>query len=155
MRLGWIRGPAALIDATIYRHLGWDLGPSVPSQLLALQLLPRLEEIAEDRRRRLQAAVDAALDQLDHAVPEAAIDRPDGGSIIWARFPVADSAILVDVARRHGVRIAPGSIHTATKAPGPFVRIDVDRPATVVHEGIDRLARAWQEFKADERRLAT
>jgi DNA-binding transcriptional MocR family regulator len=83
------------------------------------------------------------------------IDRPDGGSIIWARFPVADSAILVNVARRHGVRLALGSIHTPTKAPGPFIRIDVDRPATVFHEGIERLARAWQELKADERLLAT
>ena len=62
---------------------------------------------------------------------------------------------LVNVAQRHGVRVAPGGIHTPTKAPGPFVRIDVDRPAVVVHEGIERLARAWQELKADERVVAT
>jgi DNA-binding transcriptional MocR family regulator len=155
MRLGWIRGPAPVIEETIYRHLAWDLGPSIPSQLLAVQLLPHLDQIADVRRQRLQEAVDAALDQLGNTIPEATVARPDGGSIIWARFPVADSATLVNVARRHGVRVAPGSIHSPTKAPGPFIRIDVDRPATVVREGIRRLARAWRELEADHRLLDT
>ena len=151
LRLGWIRGPAPVIEETIYRHLAWDLGPSIPSQLLALQLLPHLDRIADDRRLRLHAAVSAALEHLGNAIPEAVVARPDGGSIIWARFPVADSAILVNVARRHGVRVAPGSIHAASKEPGPFIRIDVDRPASAVREGIERLARAWRELKNDER----
>ena len=148
LRLGWIRGPVSLIEETIFRHLGQDLGPSVPSQLLALQLFPHLDRVADERRRRLQAAVDAALEHLAEAIPHAAVIRPDGGSVLWARFPVDDSAILVNIARRHGVRIAPGSIHAVGKAPGPFVRIDVDRPASVVHEGIERLARAWHDVPA-------
>ena len=66
--------------------------------------------------------------------------------MLWARFPIDDSAALVDMARRHGVRVAPGSIHAVRKAPGPFVRIDIDRPAAAVREGIDRLARAWRDL---------
>jgi DNA-binding transcriptional MocR family regulator len=147
LRLGWIRGPVPVIEQSIYRHLGWDLGPSVPSQLLALQLLPHLDRIADERRRRLEIAVDAALDQLLEAIPDASILRPDGGSVLWARFPVDDSAVLVNLARRHSVRIAPGSIHAAGKVPGPFVRIDVDRPGGVVREGIERLARAWRDHR--------
>ena len=146
LRLGWIRGPVPIIEESIYRHLGWDLGPSVPSQLLALQLLPHLERIADERRRRLRAAVDAALDHLAKAIPEATVVRPDGGSILWVRFPVDDSADLVNHARNHGVRVAPGAIHAPGKRPGPFVRIDVDRSASVVQEGIDRLARAWRDL---------
>jgi DNA-binding transcriptional MocR family regulator len=88
--------------------------------------------------------VDAALDHLAEAIPDATVVRPDGGSVLWVRFPVADSAALVDRARYHGVRVAPGSIHAASKTPGPFVRIDVDRAASVVYEGIERLARAWK-----------
>jgi DNA-binding transcriptional MocR family regulator len=148
MRLGWIRGPIPLIEESIYRHLGWDLGPSVPSQLLALELFPHLDRIADERRRRLEAAVDAALEQLGEAIPEVIVIRPDGGSVLWAHFPVDDSAVLVNVARRHSVRVAPGSIHAAAKTPGPFIRIDVDRPATVVREGIQRLARAWRDLPA-------
>ena len=144
MRLGWIRGPVSIVEESLFRHLAWDLGPSVPSQLLALQLLPHLDDIAAERRRRLRAAVDAALDHLAAALPDAIIVPPDGGSVLWVRFPVDDSARVVDQARNHGVRVAPGSIHAPGKAPGPFVRIDVDRAASVVHEGIERLARAWR-----------
>jgi DNA-binding transcriptional MocR family regulator len=146
MRLGWIRGPGPIIEKSIYRHLGWDLGPSVPSQLLALQLIPHLDHIAAVRRRRLEAAVDTALDQLSDRIPEATIIRPDGGSVLWARFPLDDSAALVDIARLHSLRVAPGSIHAVGKAPGPFVRIDIDRPAGVVREGVERLARAWRDL---------
>jgi DNA-binding transcriptional MocR family regulator len=120
----------------------------VLSQILALQLLPHLDEIAAERRRRLHNAVDAAFDQLTGVIPEAAIIRPEGGSILWAEFPVEDSAALVEVARRHGVRVAVGSIHSADKVPGPFVRIDVDRPAQLVREGIDRLGRAWHDLQS-------
>jgi DNA-binding transcriptional MocR family regulator len=144
LRVGWIRGPVPIIEESVYRHLGWDLGPSVPSQLLALQLLPHLDRIADERRQRLRTTVDAALDHLARAIPDATVVRPDGGSVLWVRFPVADSAALVDRARNHGVRVAPGSIHAAGKTPGPFVRIDVDRAASVVYEGIERLARAWK-----------
>lgn len=150
IRLGWIRGPVPLVERTIYRHLGSDLGPSVPSQLLALQLLPSLAEIAAERRRRLAAAVDRALEQLAETLPEAIVVRPDGGSVLWVEFPIDDSAALVNAARRHQLHVAPGSIHTPGKTPGPFVRIDVDRPAGVVREGINRLGRAWHELRCAE-----
>ena len=151
LRLGWIRGPTPIIEQTIYQHLSFDLGPSIPSQLVALELLPHLNDIAIERSRRLETVVDAALAQLAEMIPDAAITRPDGGSILWARFPIDDSAELVRVAQRHSVRIAPGSIHTAGKTPGPFVRIDVDRPAGHVREGLDRLARAWYEVRSAAR----
>lgn len=64
--------------------------------------------------------------------------------MLRARFPLDDSAALVNVARRHGVRVAPGSIHTVGDAR-TVVRIDVDRPLGLVREGIDRLARAWRD----------
>lgn len=148
LRLGWIRGPVPIIDETIYRHLATDLGPSVPSQLLALELLPSLDQIAVARRHRLEAAVDAAVEHLARAIPDAIVERPEGNSVIWARFPLADTTPLIEVARGHGVRVAPGSIHFASKAPGPYVRIDVDRPPELVQAGIDRLANAWRDVAA-------
>lgn len=148
LRVGWIRGPLPIIEGTVYRHLGFDLGPSVPSQLVAMELLPHLDEITAERRRRLKAIVEAALDHLADAIPDAVIVPPAGGSILWAQFPLRDSADLVTTARRHSVRVAAGSIHTCDKTPGPFVRIDVDRPPGIVREGIDRLARAWRELQS-------
>lgn len=145
LRVGWLRAPAAMTAASALRHLASDLGASVPSQLLALQLLPSLPVIAAERRRRLARSVDGALAQLRTSIPESKVGRPDGGSILWVELPMDDVAPLVDAARRHGVRVAPGSIHFSDKAPGPFLRIDVDRAAPTVREGIIRLGDAWQE----------
>ena len=147
LRVGWLRAPAAMTAASALRHLASDLGASVPSQLLAMQLLPALPSIAAERRRRLARSVDDALVQLRTSIPESTVQRPDGGSILWVQLPLDDISPLIDAARRRGVRVAPGSIHFSDKAPGPFLRIDVDRAAQSVREGLIRLADAWQEVR--------
>jgi DNA-binding transcriptional MocR family regulator len=103
--------------------------------------------IAKTRRARLARDVDAALEQLAATIPEAIVTRPDGGSILWVRLPLEDSSRLVTAARHHGVLIAPGSIHTPSRKPGPFVRIDVDRAPALVREGLDRVAQAWTTLR--------
>lgn len=150
LRLGWIRAPEPLITETMYRRMSLDLGASAPSQLLALGLLPHLDEIAAERRRRLAAAVEVGLEVLAEAIPEASVDPPDGGSVLWTELPVVDTGPFVHLARRHGVQIAPGSICVPGRVAGPYLRICVDRPVDLVREGIDRLGRAWR----DERTVA-
>ena len=55
-------------------------------------------------------------------------------SILWAQFPLRDSADLVNMARRHSVRVAAGSIRTCDKDPRP-VRPHRCRPAPgIVHD---------------------
>jgi DNA-binding transcriptional MocR family regulator len=148
LRIGWLRASPSITSASGLRHLATDLGASVPSQLLALQLLPSLEAIADERRRRLARSVDDALAQLRQEIPAAKVERPDGGSILWVKLPVDDVTPLVDRARERGVRVAPGSIHFHDKAPGPYLRIDVDRPAPAVREGLTRLGSAWADVSA-------
>jgi DNA-binding transcriptional MocR family regulator len=148
LRLGWMRGSAPIVEQTMYRHLAFDLGPSVPAQLLALGFLPKLDEIVAERRRRLATAVGYAAEQLATLIPEVEFDLPGGGSVLWVRFPIDDSEALVRHARRFGVRTLPGSIHVTGRAPGPYVRICVDRPLDHVGEGLDRLARAWRDLCA-------
>ncbi len=148
LRLGWMCGTAPIVEQTMYRHLAFDLGPSVPSQLLALGFLPNLPEIVAERRQRLATAVESAAAQVAALIPDAEFTMPDGGSVLWLRFPVEDSEPLVRHARRYGVRILPGSIHVTGRVPGPYVRICVDRPLDHVAEGIDRLARAWRDLGA-------
>lgn len=147
LRLGWIRAPQPLIEQTMYRRLSLDLGASAPSQLIALSLLPRLDEIAAERRRRLVEAVEFGHAALAEAMPEAVIDRPEGGSVLWTELPIADAGPFVSLARRHGVHVAPGSICVAGRVPGPYLRICVDRPLDLIREGADRLARAWRDAR--------
>lgn len=153
LRIGWIRGPEPLIERTMYHRLALDLGPSAPSQLLALGLIPHLDDIVAERQRRLEEVVGFGADHLSTTIPDALVERPLGGCVLWTEFPVADTGPLVQLARRHGVQVAPGSISVPGRIPGPFVRISVDRPVDLVREGLDRLGRAWREFSASSPRV--
>lgn len=148
LRLGWIRGSGPLMERAMLRHLASDLGPAVPSQVLALGLLPHLDDIVAERRRQLTAAVDVAAERLVALLPEAAFETPDGGLSLWVRFPLADAGLLARHARRFGVRVAPGSIHVAGRHPQPYLRLCPDRPHDHLAEGIARLAQAWRDLGA-------
>jgi DNA-binding transcriptional MocR family regulator len=147
LRIGWLVAPAPLVDRSMFRRLGHDLGASVPSQLLAMALLPHFDEIAAARRIALAQSVGRAIDHIQTVLPEARFTPPDGGSVIWVALPIDDSNALVHLAARHGVHVAPGSISMAGRVPGPFVRICVDRPWDAAREGLDRLGRAWRELR--------
>ncbi|WP_195210442.1 aminotransferase-like domain-containing protein [Actinomarinicola tropica] len=148
LRVGWLRGPAPLVERTMYLRLNHDLGTSIPSQLLALQLLPHMEELAARRRAELAERVDRSLELLAELLPEWSIRAPEGGSVLWATLPVDDAASYVRLAGRHGVHVAPGSIAVPGRAPDPHVRICVDRPWPHVEEGIRRLRFAWRDLTA-------
>ncbi len=147
LRLGWMRAPAPLIQRTMHRRLANDLGTSVPSQLLALRLLPRLDEMAAERRQTLEQLVGRAVALLREDLPEWKVQQPDGGSVLWAELPVPDSGPLVQLAYRYGVQVAPGSIARAGRVPDPHVRICVDRPWTLVETGLRRALLAWHELR--------
>ncbi len=148
LRIGWLRAPAPFVERTMYLRLGNDLGASVPAQLIALQLIPHLDDLAARRRATLAATVDAAVERLRTDLPAWKIVEPGGGSVLWAELPLPDTCAYVLLAGRHGVHVAPGSIATPTRAPNPHVRICVDRPWPTVEEGIHRLCLAWRELDA-------
>jgi DNA-binding transcriptional MocR family regulator len=147
LRIGWMRAPAPLIERTMHLRLANDLGPSVPSQLIVLRLLPHLDELAEQRRQALAEKVRRATARLRADFPSWRLNEPEGGSVLWVELPVDDSTPVVQLARRHGVHIAPGSIARPARAPDPHVRICVDRPWPVVEVGFQRLELAWRDFR--------
>lgn len=151
LRIGWLRAPAPFVERTMYLRLAGDLGASVPAQLLALQLLPHLDDLAARRRATLALTVGKALARLRADLPDWRVPDPAGGSVLWAELPLPDTTAYVLLAGRHGVHVAPGSIATPTRAPNPHVRICVDRPWPAVEEGINRLCLAWRELEAGPR----
>lgn len=146
LRVGWLRAPAPFVERTKYLRLNHDLGTSVPSQLLALQLLPHMEELAEERRTQLSEATQRAADRLAETLPEWTLRLPLGGSVLWPVLPVPDATSFVRLAGRHGVHVAPGSIAVPGRAADPHLRICVDRPWPSVEAGLDRLGRAWRDL---------
>lgn len=152
LRIGWLRGPAPLIERTMHLKLSGDLGASAPAQLMAAQLLPGLDALAERRRATLRAAMDSVLARLATELPSWEIVPPRGGLVLWARLPVADSGPFVALAARHGVHVAPGSVALAGRGQSPHVRICVDRPEPLLAAGLQRLAHAWAEIETPRAR---
>jgi DNA-binding transcriptional MocR family regulator len=152
LRIGWLRAPSPIVERTMHRRLALDLGSSVPSQLFALALLDHLDDIAEHRRRTLRTAVERAVERLAVELPEWQITPPLGGSVLWAELPVTDTGPYVQLARRHGVHVLPGSISRPQRVDSAFVRICVDRSPDVVDAGLQRLATAWLDYQASTAR---
>lgn len=146
LRVGWIRATGVVADQLERTRIANDLGVSVPSQLLALQLLPQLDDLAAVRRENLRVAVDQALEHLGRVLPEWTVRAPEGSSALWPELPIADATPFVALARRHGVHVSPGSAHRVDGGPDAHVRICVDRPASHTAEGLDRLAAAWHDL---------
>ncbi|SNR41047.1 DNA-binding transcriptional regulator, MocR family, contains an aminotransferase domain [Haloechinothrix alba] len=153
LRVGWLRAPEAFIERTMYLRLANDLGPSVPSQLLVLQLLPQLDELAARRRAGLSEIVGRAVEYLRTELPDWTVTEPAGGSVLWVALPVADTGSYVPLAARHGAHVAPGSIAVPARAPSSRIRICVDRPWDTVQDGIRRLRLAWRELASTEQRV--
>jgi DNA-binding transcriptional MocR family regulator len=153
LRVGWLRAPLSVVDRTLHRRLSQDLGPSTPSQLLTLALLPHLAEIAASRRAFLadNTARGAAL--LRAEIPEWSVPDPAGGSALWVDTGLRDTDALVQVAHRHGVHLAPGSIAVEGRRADPHLRICVDRPWPLVDAGLRRVGAAWREL-GRRRRIA-
>ena len=147
LRIGWFRAPAPLVDATLHLRLANDLGASVPAQLLALRLLPHLDEMAERRRATLAATVERAVERIRSDFPAWRVEPPRGGSVLWVETSLANSGPLVHLAARHGVHVAPGSVARASRAPDAHLRICVDRPWEYVEIGLQRLGLASRELE--------
>ena len=118
----------------------------MPAQIIVLRLLPHLDELAAHRRATLQASVDRSLELLAEELPGWTVDPPLGGSVLWPETGLADTGPFVQLAARHGVRVAPGSIATCGREADPHLRICVNRPWPHVQEGIRRLRSAWEEL---------
>lgn len=148
LRIGWLTAPLPLVERTVRLRTVTDLGAPVPSQLITLRLLPDIDALAEGRRRTLADARARTLSRLADEAPELAIEVPTGGASMWVRLPVDDATPVAQMARRHGVMVAPGSVARVGGGPDPHLRLCVDRPRAIIDEGVTRLLRAWRETRS-------
>jgi DNA-binding transcriptional MocR family regulator len=146
LRIGWLRAPAPLVVRTLHLRLASDLGPSVPSQLLVLNLLPHLDEMAAERCASLAETAAQTVERLAADFPDWRVETPDGGSVLWVELPVDDSGPFTQVARRYGVTVAPGSVARVGRAADPHIRICIDRPWPLIDAGLQRLQLAWRDL---------
>jgi DNA-binding transcriptional MocR family regulator len=149
LRIGWIRGPASVVAQLGRIKAVADLGTSLLSQAVAVALLGQAEQILQARRTELIERLALLQALLEELLPSWHWRPPPGGLSIWARLPHGSSLELGQVASRHGVLIAPGTVMSATGGFPDFIRLPFDHHPQELQEGIGRLARAWAEYGAN------
>ncbi len=147
LRIGWVRGPAGIIERCARRKALADLGSPVIDQALAARLLPRLDELAAARAAIQRERRTMLEGLLRERLPDWSWRSPDGGSSLWVALPDGDADVFAQLALRHGVEVVPGSATDFTGAHDNYLRIPFTLEPALLSEMVTRLARAWTELR--------
>lgn len=148
LRVGWIRAPRSTIAQLGRLKAVADLGTSLFSQAIAVNLLADAKRIRDLRCRELTDRLGLLQELLQRMLPDWSWRQPTGGLSVWIRLPNGSSTELAQIAARQGVLIAPGSVMSPTGRFDEFVRLPFDHDAGTQREGIRRLASAWKTYRA-------
>ncbi len=143
LRVGWVRAHPDLVAELAAVKGGEDLGTSVLAQLLAAQLLPKIEQARDQRLAMLGENRRLALDALAELLPEWTPQLPQGGGSLWIGLPDHSATSLVQRAERLGVRLLPGSTFSIVDRLDDHVRLSYAGHPGVTRRGIELLAEAW------------
>jgi DNA-binding transcriptional MocR family regulator len=146
LRVGWLRGPAELVERTVVARGRTDFGTGVASQLLALELLERYDDLVASRRVSLARAAKEMARLLRLHVPDWTFDVPAGGLSLWVDTGV-DADTLAGHALRYGVTVAPGSSAAVCQDARTYLRLCFDRPALELESAVVRLRHAYEDAR--------
>jgi len=149
LRVGWIRAPEPVLVRLASLKVASDLGSSMLSQVVALHLLERADDVRRRRAAQIIRQRDAMAAELARRLPEWSWTRPDGGLSIWVRLPHGDASEFAQVARRHGVALLAGPALSADGGHPQHLRLVFVHDPEVIAQAVDRLARAWQAYAPD------
>jgi DNA-binding transcriptional MocR family regulator len=144
LRVGWVRGPRALVGRLTRLKVAADLSGSLISQALAARLLARRDEVVRARRRESRARFEFLARRLRESLSDWSWQEPLGGLTLWVRLPSPGSEELARVAGRHGVAVVPGPVHSPSRRFPDRLRLPYVLDEAPLAEGIARLARAWK-----------
>lgn len=146
LRVGWARLPESEAVRAQASKTVSDFGTSMLTQLLALRLLERLDEVVVERREELVPRRDLLARLLTEHLPEWTWRLPTGGLSLWVELPEGNAEEFADVARRHGVAVVPGPALSVDEGNRRGLRVVYARPQAALTEGVRRLAAAWRNY---------
>jgi DNA-binding transcriptional MocR family regulator len=146
LRVGWIRGSQSMIGQLGRLKAVSDLGTSLLSQGVAVELLADVERLRAARRRELAERLSLVAELLDVHLATWQWRRPAGGLSVWARLPDGSASDLAHVAAEHGVSIVPGSVMSVNARFDEYVRLPFDHQPDVLERGLLRLKAAWESY---------
>lgn len=144
LRIGWVRTDTATVQALRGRKALADLWTSIPSQLLALEVLPHLDDLVRERTGALRRQYAALVDALGDGLPDWHVHPVRGGMVVRVDLPHGSAGAFARFATRYGVAIAAGAQFSTSTVDDTFVRIPFTLPESVTLDAVDRLAAAWR-----------
>ncbi|MFF4191890.1 PLP-dependent aminotransferase family protein [Nonomuraea sp. NPDC001831] len=146
LRVGWIRAAAPLVSRLARLRAVHDLGGEVFSQLAAVALLRRLDEVRESRVRALRRRHDHLCAELRARLPSWTFEPAQGGQTVWVRLPRGDAGSFAQVALRHGVAVPPGGSFDPLGGHAGHLRLHFLFPEEELSRAVCDLAAAWAAY---------
>lgn len=147
LRIGFVRASGPVLGRLGRLKVVADLGTPALSQAIAAELLRHGDTIAEQRRQELRRRYDTLAEGLRRHLPEWTFEEPSGGLCVWAHLGGASSIDFAPVAARHGVGVTPGTASSVSGRHRSELRLPFGHPPEVLNEAVERLARAWDEYR--------
>jgi DNA-binding transcriptional MocR family regulator len=146
LRIGWLRASTPMVAFLARAKAVEDLGSGALSQVLAVRLFERIDEVTAWRNLQLRGR----LDRLEAAMRAAGAGwewrRPPGGQSVWLRLPGADAEAFAQLAIRHGVSVIPGPLVSPNGGGGDRIRLPFVAEPEVLETAVELLARAWRSY---------
>jgi DNA-binding transcriptional MocR family regulator len=147
LRVGWVRAHPEIIERLTSVKGGEDLGTSLLAQLLASQLLPKIERARDERHDALSESRRLAMETLADLTVDWEAQMPSGGASLWVRLPSACATAFAQRAERAGVLILPGPTFSISDGLDDHIRISYAASPSTTHRGLQLLAAAWSTFR--------
>ena len=154
MRVGWVRAPEPLIARLTRLVATRELGGSIPGQLAAAELLPRLRPLIARQAAQREARHDHLRAQLARHLPDWEVPPVRGGQALWVRLPRGDGSSFAAEALRHQVAVLPGSGFDVSGQSEDRLRIHFLAEPDTLTEAVRRLAAAWRAYRPPPGRIA-
>ena len=151
VRVGYLVGPAALIDAIAKKATNLYISPGMVSEAIVHQFCVSgdIERSVQTVSTALAERAQLLAESLRKHIPGATFTEPDGGYFLWVDLPAdVDVDKLFPAAMRKGVAIVKGSDFLLEGGQNAlrlaYSAVTVDQ----IDEGVRRLAAAIDEVRA-------
>ncbi|SHN34873.1 PLP-dependent aminotransferase family protein [Cryptosporangium aurantiacum] len=143
LRVGWLRASPTMVRRMGAARASMDLASPILEQLMAADLVPRTEEIAEIRRVWLRGSRARLRERLKLRLPSWTPNAPAGGLGFWVDLGAPIASALAISAERQGVALAAGPRFGLDGAFERYVRLPYTLEAETLDLAVDRLAAAY------------
>lgn len=143
LRVGWIRADAATVQQLAAVRARSDMAGAVLEQLLAVEVLGKLEDFIAARRTDLRRQRDVLLEALHAELPTWRTGRPLGGLSTWVELDAPAATTLTHLLEQRGVLITPGSRFGPDASLERFLRIPFALGEPEIRRAVSVIAETW------------